>query len=864
MKHEHKQIQAKLRRSLRAKALGSIALAPVCLALAGYSVSAQIVNDAVATGTPDTGTLTDAMATESVTVAIPILAENDTATSTSGETGDPDALNVFDNDILNGGPASPANTVLTLAPGATVPPELTFDPATGQVGIAPDTPAGVYTFDYQLCETANPDNCRIATVTITVTAPTIEATNDSVTGIVGAVGADDAINAFDNDELGGAPVNIDDITATVTSPATAIVAGAPVPVLDPDTGLVNVPAGTPAGPYEIEYEICEDLNPTNCATALVTIEVEAAPITAAVDAPEPVAAGVGAPNAINAFDNDTLNGVPVDPADITATVTSPASDPGVVLDPDTGNVSIGPDVPAGPYVIEYEICETLNPTNCATSTVTVVVEPALSAVEGTVFTDVNGDGVLDDGDQRRPGFIVEILRNGETVATTVADLNGDYSFTDLISGDGYEIRFINPENNVVYDILSDVELPANTTVLDQDLPIDPSGVVYDSVSRDPVSGVTLAFADAAGNPLPEECFIDPSQASQTTGASGEYRFDIVPGAAAQCPLNETEYQIIISPPAGFSAPSTVIPPLAGPLDPTGQTSPVRVNPLPTAPTGSDAPYFLTFELETGDPDVVFNHIPIDPFLTRGELVVTKTSTRRTASVGDIVPYEIIVRNAENVQRADVDVVDILPSGTQYVEGTSLIDGVAQEPEQTGRTLVWEDQVIPANGFVTYNLAVVIGAGVTAGEKVNTGVAQDGVDGAAISNRGTAVVAITPSAVFDCSELIGKVFEDADRDGYQDEGEPGVPGVRLATVNGQLITTDEFGRYHIACAAVPDARIGSNFVLKIDTRTLPLGWEPTTDNPRSIRLTRGKFGELNFGVAPREERENSTNREENGE
>jgi hypothetical protein len=106
-------------------------------------------------------------------------------------------------------------------------------------------------------------------------------------------------------------------------------------------------------------------------------------------------------------------------------------------------------------------------------------------------------------------------------------------------------------------------------------------------------------------------------------------------------------------------------------------------------------------------------------------------------------------------------------------------------------------------------------------------------------------------VFDCSELLGKVFEDTNRNGYQDEGEPGVPAVRLATVNGQLVTTDGFGRYHIACAAVPDARIGSNFVLKLDTRTLPLGWDVTSDNPRSIRLTRGKFGELNFGVAPQE-------------
>ena len=130
-------------------------------------------------------------------------------------------------------------------------------------------------------------------------------------------------------------------------------------------------------------------------------------------------------------------------------------------------------------------------------------------------------------------------------------------------------------------------------------------------------------------------------------------------------------------------------------------------------------------------------------------------------------------------------------------------------------------------------------------------ARNDLTGAVVSNRGTAVISIVPSAVFDCSDLIGKVFEDRNRNGYQDEGEPGVPGVRLATVNGQLITTDAQGRYHITCAAVPDARLGSNFVLKVDTRTLPLDWIVTTDNPRSIRLTRGKFGELNFGVAPPE-------------
>lgn len=849
--------------SQKARTLGSIALAPLCLGMLAQPAVANIVNNAVATGTPDLGTLVDALASETVGVAIPIVATDDAATSNGGADGVPNVLNVFGNDNLDSTPASPVNTTLALAPGETVPPELTFDPATGAVGIAPDTPAGVYTFDYELCETANPENCRIATVTVTVEAPEIEASDDTVTGVIGATGADDAVNAFDNDELNGEPVDPAHITATIQTPATPVTPGAPVPELDPSTGLVDIPAGTPAGNYTIVYEICETLNPTNCAEATITVEVVAAPIESVDDAPEPVRSGIGGDDIINAFANDTLNGEPVDPADITASILTPAADPGVVLDPETGLVSVGPDVPAGTYTIEYQICETLNPDNCSVSTVTIVVEAPVSALEGTVFYDDNADANLGTDESGAPGFIVQVFGpDGELVGETVADADGNYSFEGLPSGEGYSVEFIHPESSVVFDVIGDLTLAPNATTSDVNAPIDPSGIVYDSVERTPIAGATLNLVDANGNPLPEVCYVDASQANQTTGASGEYRFDIVPGAAAQCPTGETVYTIEINPPAGFSGPSTVIPSLAGPFDPTGLPAPVTINPDNTVPTIALPPYYYDFALQSGDPDIVFNHIPLDPFLTRGELIVTKTSPKRTANVGDVVPYEITVTNAENVQRADVDVVDILPSGTKYVTGTSLVDGQPEEPVNTGRMLTWEDQVIPANGSVTYNLALVIGAGVTGGEKVNTGLAQNGVDGADISNRGTAVVTIVPSAVFDCSELIGKVFEDADRDGYQDENEPGVPGVRLGTVNGQLITTDEFGRYHIACAAVPDARIGSNFVLKIDTRTLPLGWEPTTDNPRSIRLTRGKLGELNFGVAPIEE--NQAGQSEKGE
>jgi len=145
------------------------------------------------------------------------------------------------------------------------------------------------------------------------------------------------------------------------------------------------------------------------------------------------------------------------------------------------------------------------------------------------------------------------------------------------------------------------------------------------------------------------------------------------------------------------------------------------------------------------------------------------------------------------------------------------------------------------------MLLVVGAGVGDGVYTNQAFIRDTL-GAEVSNRGEAVVRVTPDPLFDCSELIGKVFDDKDKDGYQDEGEPGMAGVRLATAKGLLVTTDYHGRYHITCAAIPNGQIGSNFILKLDEKTLPTGYHLTSENPRVVRLTRGKLTKANFGTA----------------
>jgi large repetitive protein len=163
-------------------------------------------------------------------------------------------------------------------------------------------------------------------------------------------------------------------------------------------------------------------------------------------------------------------------------------------------------------------------------------------------------------------------------------------------------------------------------------------------------------------------------------------------------------------------------------------------------------------------------------------------------------------------------------------------------------LTWGPLTIERNQTITLKMLLTVGSGVGSGEFVNQAWTTNIFTGGVTSNIAKAVVRIVPDATFDCSEVIGKVFDDKNRNGVQDEGEVGIANARVATVRGQLVTTDSQGRFHIPCADIPDEDRGSNFVLKLDERTLPTGYRLTTENPAMARLTRGKMSKINFGAS----------------
>jgi uncharacterized repeat protein (TIGR01451 family)/fimbrial isopeptide formation D2 family protein len=78
-------------------------------------------------------------------------------------------------------------------------------------------------------------------------------------------------------------------------------------------------------------------------------------------------------------------------------------------------------------------------------------------------------------------------------------------------------------------------------------------------------------------------------------------------------------------------------------------------------------------------------------------------------------------------------------------------------------------------------------------------------------------------------------------------ERGIPGVRIASVEGLLIETDQYGRYHLEGVAGGPWERGRNFILKADPATLPPGSVFTADNPLVRRLTPGIPVRFDFPV-----------------
>ena len=527
----------------------------------------------------------------------------------------------------------------------------------------------------------------------------------------------------------------------------------------------------------------------------------------------------------------------------------------------------------------------------------VVQQPA--SLSGTVWYDIGGTPkLLDSGDRVLPNWIVEVVdpATGTIVGRAVTGADGRYKFGDLIPGVPYDVRFRDPQSGVVfgYPVNGDTApgssgASCNTTagsasscvgagaspqlrvvlapgqeLVQQSLPIDPSGVVYDSRLRQPVPGsiVTLAPNGACGGWAPGTSIVgaglggytvNGTALSMTVGNDGFYQFLFAPGAPASC-----SFGLTVTPPAGYTFASTVIPPAPTALTPGGAPgSTYAVQPQPGAPTGAvgtGTTYYLTFTGGSAGANIIHNHLPLDPAAATG-LSLSKTGDRAVAEVGDSVRYTISVQLTSGPRPQQVTIVDRLPRGFTFIAGTAIVNGtpVANPIGGLGPTLAFNLGAMPVTNQLVLQYRVRVGVGSMQGDGVNhaqghacgtlAGCVGPGFTpqaGSVATNESTYRVRVTGGVFATEACVVGKIFVDCNGNSIQDREELGIPGVRLVMSDGTTLVSDSEGKYSM-CGVPPRSH-----VLKIDGSTLPRGSRLTTSSNRNLGDANSLFLDLKNG------------------
>ena len=530
---------------------------------------------------------------------------------------------------------------------------------------------------------------------------------------------------------------------------------------------------------------------------------------------------------------------------------------------------------------------------------------------GTVWYDIGTvQRQLDPRDRLKQGWIVEVIdvngvdpslpnaagdrevaasgggTAGAVVARAVTQADGSYLVENLIPNIDYSIRFRDPNSNVVfgYPVNGErgpgssgasclalnkpinlesscvdtgavpqltVRLAPGRNLAQQSLPIDPSGVVYDSGLRTPVPGATVTLAPvgacAAWDPSDDVVgatlggySVSGSAISMVTGAVGLYQFLLSPSAPARC-----TFALTVTPPSGYSFISKLIEPTPGPLSPPGGAgSFFNVQPQAEAPTGPVGPattYYLALSAGSAAPNILRNHIPLDPALP-GTVLLDKTGDRSVVEVGDSVRYSITVSVPSGALPRQTTVVDRLPAGFTYIPGTATVGDrpIADPQGGVGPTLAFNLGLMGGTRQLVLRYRVRVGVGAQEGDGVNRAQAQscgvptgcvDGgfnpLPGSVATNEDRYRVRVTGGVFGTEACVLGKVFVDCNNNHVQDPEEIGIPGVRMVMSDGTTLISDSEGKYSV-CGLEPKST-----VMRVDPRTLPRGARMTTSSNRNL-------------------------------
>lgn len=330
--------------------------------------------------------------------------------------------------------------------------------------------------------------------------------------------------------------------------------------------------------------------------------------------------------------------------------------------------------------------------------------------------------------------------------------------------------------------------------------IDPDGIVFDSRTNLPIAGAQVHLVDVTGagnggHPGEDAVVYDFDQVTQlvptqVTGADGRFQFPFVP---------ESEYRLDITPPGDYVYPSKV------PADQLVQTRRIHTS----GSFGGD------FSVNTATGPVTLD-IPLDG--RSDGLVIEKKASRSTVEIAESLEYSINMRNISGVQLTGMTLHDVLPPGFTYVANSARVDKtpIADPAGGKGPTLDFAIPDFTGDANVTLTYRVAVGPGAAQGDATNRARLTSRAPEVKTSNWSSVKVDVDGGVFDDRAYVMGRVFADCNKNGLLDDGEAGIPRVRLYMEDGTNVITDAQGRYSFY-GVVPRTH-----VLKVDATTLPEG------------------------------------------
>ena len=300
-----------------------------------------------------------------------------------------DDVNVLSNDKL-GSHRGLTTDLVDITPTVTNP-NVIIDTNSGKVKVKANTPAGVYTVKYKITEKGQTTASAEKEVKVVVTNKLVNTTaNYSGSPSQNATPAIEG-DVLDNVRINDATSNpnVSEVTLRVVTPAV----GTTKPFLEtsgPDAGKIKIPQGTPAGNYEIKYEVCDNAtgDAQSCQIATAKIKVSAKPIVANNDTDnDSVEYNANATQNVkksgtdlNVLANDKLGTtIGLNNSLVTIETTQSVTDIEIKAD---GKVEVKAGKDAGVYELKYKIKE--------------VADPANESYEGTVKVVVTNKVVSND------------------------------------------------------------------------------------------------------------------------------------------------------------------------------------------------------------------------------------------------------------------------------------------------------------------------------------------------------------------------------------------------------------------------------------------------------------------------------------